>query len=355
MPLRNHDRAAGQPTTSTGIGAHSAWATGTTRFEVWGTSAMVSVHPPHLLDAANRLMRQEITAFDRSCSRFRPDSELTHLNRSHGRPTRVSHTLFDAVEAALRVAWLTEGAVDPTVGSALVSLGYDEDFDEIARHDPTTPLGGEPRPAPGWHTVTLDRGQRTVEMPPTVLLDLGASAKALCVDRCAQRIVADTGASVLASIGGDLAVAGPPPPEGWSIAVVEDTRAHEQRPFQVIAVRDGAVASSSTVGRTWWRGGWPLHHIVDPRTGWPAEPRWRLVSVAAASCLDANAASTAAIVWGDSAPARLSHIGLPSRLVYRDGSVVTVAGWPADPLPAGSGQAGAPGAPGALEGTVHGG
>jgi FAD:protein FMN transferase len=82
-----------------------------------------------------------------------------------------------------------------------------------------------------------------------------------------------------------------------------------------------------------------LHHIVDPRTGLPAAGPWRTVSVAAATCAEANAASTAAIVAGDRAVAWLSGQGLPARLVARDGSVRFVAGWPE----AGSGLVEAPG------------
>ncbi|MFX9181066.1 FAD:protein FMN transferase, partial [Acinetobacter baumannii] len=73
-----------------------------------------------------------------------------------------------------------------------------------------------------------------------------------------------------------------------------------------------------------------VHHLIDPATGRPVEPRWRTASVAAASGRDANPASTATIVRGDGAPAWLASLELPSRLVGVDGTVVHVAGWPAD-------------------------
>jgi thiamine biosynthesis lipoprotein len=71
-----------------------------------------------------------------------------------------------------------------------------------------------------------------------------------------------------------------------------------------------------------------MHHILDPRTGRPADGDWRTVSVAGGSALDANIASTAAIIRGQSAIGWLSTLGLPSRLVAVDGSVTTLAGWP---------------------------
>ena len=99
-------------------------------------------------------------------------------------------------------------------------------------------------------------------------------------------------------------------------------------PYALIAIRDGGLATSSTAARRWQRGGDVLHHILDPRTGLPAEPVWRTVSVAAGSCADANAASTAAVIRGRRALGWLAQLGLPARLVDATGAVFTVAGWP---------------------------
>jgi thiamine biosynthesis lipoprotein len=92
----------------------------------------------------------------------------------------------------------------------------------------------------------------------------------------------------------------------------------------------GGLATSSTAVRRWRRGGTSYHHLLDPRTGRPAEPVWRTVTVTAASCVDANTASTAAIVRGRRAPGWLDALGLPARLVDASGAVRRVAGWPAD-------------------------
>ena len=97
---------------------------------------------------------------------------------------------------------------------------------------------------------------------------------------------------------------------------------------QPVRLASGAVATSSITCRQWRRAGRVLHHIVDPRTGLPADGPWQTVSVAAATCADANAAATAAIVAGDRAEEWLATAGMPARLVSHDGSVRYVGGWP---------------------------
>ena len=101
----------------------------------------------------------------------------------------------------------------------------------------------------------------------------------------------------------------------------------------MVTIHDGGLATSSTAARRWRRGGDILHHILDPRTGRPAAPVWRTVSVAAATCADANTAATAAIIRGRQAIGWLTGLGLPARLVALDGTVRTLADWPSDPSP----------------------
>ena len=98
----------------------------------------------------------------------------------------------------------------------------------------------------------------------------------------------------------------------------------------VVSIQNGGLATSGTTNRHWRRGNETLHHLLDPRTERPAAPYWRTVTVAAASCLAANTASTAAMVLGPDAPDWLDHHGLPARGVRDDGAVVTVGDWPAE-------------------------
>jgi thiamine biosynthesis lipoprotein len=297
-------------------------------WSVWSTSVTIAVEPESALDAAAEILRREISAFDLACSRFRPDSELSRLIRA-GRTTMPASPLFmQAVTSALRVARITGGTVDPTVGRSLLVLGYDCDYDEVRRRSPEQALVGKPDPAPGWRCVEVDEVERMIEIPPGVALDLGATAKALCADRAAHTIAFQLGVGVVVDIGGDLAVAGPPPPGGWQVSVRENSSDELEGDQCSVSVWDGGLASSGTSVRRWARGGNQLHHIVDPTTGWPAKGVWRMVTVAAGSCLDANAASTAAIVWGEEAPFRLAQFGLPARFVGSCGRVIEVGGWP---------------------------
>jgi thiamine biosynthesis lipoprotein len=293
-------------------------------FRALGTSAKVVVIDPDALPDAIASVRDEVDAIDRSCSRFRPDSELARLHAGAGSWVEVDPVLIDAVEVALRAAILTDGDVDPTVGESLLLVGYDRDF---AGLDPDGPPVGALRAAPGWRSVEVDADRSRIRIPRGVRLDLGATAKAFASDRSARAAAAATGTGVLVSLGGDIAVAGPPPPGGWDIGLA-DSHAASAEPGHTVRIETGGLATSSTTVRRWLRGGRQVHHVIDPATGRPATEIWRTVSVAAATCVDANVAATAAIVRGERAALWLQRLGLPARLVRTDGTIVRTGGWP---------------------------
>jgi thiamine biosynthesis lipoprotein len=296
-------------------------------FPAFGTTAVLLVTDHAALPGAERILRDELAAIDAACSRFRPDSEIMRLAAHAGHAAPVSPLLAGALDAALRVARATGGLVDPTVGQAVVDLGYDRDFAALDRDRPEPAV---PRPAPGWWRVILDVPAGQVLVPRGVLLDLGATAKAYAADRAAARAAqVGGGVGALVSLGGDLATAGPCPDGGWLVGVGDDHRAAAPGD-PVVTIRSGALATSSVTQRSWRRAGRTVHHIVDPRTGDVPEPVWRTVSVAARSCVDANAAATAAIVRGRAAPGWLAGLGLAARLVSHDGTALAVAGWPAE-------------------------
>jgi FAD:protein FMN transferase len=302
----------------------------TDRFAVFGTTAVLVVTDQATLPAARSLADAQLAAIDQACSRFRPDSELSIVNTTAAEPVAVSELFAWLIEQALRAAELTDGDVDPTCGQALAAAGYDRDFDQVragAGAGRTVTVSAQP--VPGWTSVRLDRQRRTVWLDNGAQLDLGSTAKAAAADRCAALIAAELGTGVLISLGGDIAVAGPSPDGGWRVKVTDDHAAGEEAPGQVVTITAGGLATSSTTVRAWTAGGRPMHHIIDPRTGAPAASRWRTVSVAAASCADANIASTAAIIRSETAPDWLTAAGLPARLVGKDGAVVRAAGWPA--------------------------
>ncbi len=288
-----------------------------------GTIAQVVVDGGDRLDAACAAVEAELDAIDLACSRFRDDSELAAVHAAGGAPVAIGSLLAEAVRVALDAAEATGGLVDPTIGAALIAAGYDRDFAALPADGPAIRRA----PVAGWRSVSL-RGD-TLRLASGVRLDLGATAKALAADRAAAaaaRVAAPHG--VLVSLGGDIAVAGPAPADGWPIGVADG---HAAKDVDVtVALQNGGLATSSTTQRRWRRGGRAAHHIIDPRTGAPADDVWRTVSVAARSCVEANTAATAAIVLGDAAPAWLHARGLPARLVSRDGTVETCGGWARD-------------------------
>jgi thiamine biosynthesis lipoprotein len=185
-------------------------------------------------------------------------------------------------------------------------------------------------PVPAWHTVQVDREAGTIRIGRGVKLDLGATAKALAADRAAAAAHEASGCGVLVSLGGDLSISGPAPGGGWPIRVTDDHRSDVTAPGQSITLHEGGLATSSTTVRRWRTSSGEAHHLVDPATGQSARSCWRTVSVTARTCLEANIASTAAIIRGRRALPWLRSLGLPSRLVSLDGAVQHLCGWPAE-------------------------
>ncbi|HTA97219.1 MAG TPA: FAD:protein FMN transferase [Solirubrobacteraceae bacterium] len=323
-----------------------------TKWRALGTSVELLVSDGRALAQACAILERQLDELDLACSRFREDSELMRFNARAGRTVRVDPLLIEAVELALRAAELTDGDVDPTVGAALVLAGYNRDIQLLDRTSPAiddthTRAYRAPAMAPrvcatllyGWKAVELDRERSTLRIPRGMKLDLGATAKAWAADRAVLAIYETVGCGVLVSLGGDISTAGPVPSEephgqkaraGWQIHVTDDHRSGPGAPGQTISIAGGGLATSSTTVRRWRHRGQTMHHIIDPASGAPAEEVWRTVSVAAGNCADANIAATAAIVRGTRAPEWLVGLGLPARLVDRDGNVRTVGDWPCE-------------------------
>jgi FAD:protein FMN transferase len=307
-------------------------APGSAKWEALGTTVVLRTSDPDALPAAQEAVELELACIDRACSRFRADSDLSHANARAGRWTHTGPVLVQALEVALRAAALTGGDVDPTVGRALELAGYDRDWRLLDE-----PGEGDRPPAPvitararrRWREVDLDHASSAIRVPAGVILDLGATAKAWAADRAAGAARRATSSSALVSVGGDIATAGSGPSGGWKVRVSDDHRDPLSAPGQTVSIRSGGLATSSTAVRRWSSEGCEMHHIIDPHTGAPVLETWRTVSVAAATCTDANIATTAALVRAGAAPEWLEGMGLPARLVAEDGEVITVGAWPA--------------------------
>jgi thiamine biosynthesis lipoprotein len=293
-----------------------------------GTTAVAVLDDAEAAPQARSILESELARVDATCSRFRADSELTALNRRAGSPVEASDDLRRAIRVALDAAAATGGLVDPTLGAHMRRIGYDRTFERVA--DGRARYSATRRPRWSWRDVEIDDGQSTVRTRRGVELDLGATAKALAADLIAARLAAAAGCGVLVSLGGDVAVAGESPATGWCVLVADDHAAPLAGDGRRVVITSGGLATSSTTVRRWRTDRGEMHHILDPRTGLPARTPWRTVTVAARTCVDANVASTAALVLGDAAVAWLVERSLPARLVDRDGTVTTVAGWPGE-------------------------
>lgn len=304
----------------------SATGLGVAEWSVWTTTARLVVTEESALAEATAVVFEQLAKVDAAANRFLAGSEVSRLARGTGTPAAVSPLLAELIGVALAAAAATGGAVDPTLGGPLLDLGCPD----LAAAEPTGPTAGPDRPQPSvrrrtsWRDVRLDG--RMVTLPAGTLLDLGATAKAHAADRCAVAVADRFGCGALVSLGGDLRAAGPPPDGGWQVLVQDGP---DEPASHVRLAGATAVATSSTLHRTWRQGGTVRHHVLDPATCRPAAPVWRTASVAADTCVRANTWSTAALVRGHAAERDLRRAGVAARLVAADGAVVRLGGWPA--------------------------
>jgi len=292
-------------------------------FAAIGTTHRLLATDAGALEDAVGIARGYLDALDRACSRFRPDSEVSRLAVAAAtEPATLvgSPMLVDYLEAARFAARISGGLVDFTVGSALISSGYDADLDQVkARAQFRQSVPGV---VAGWQSVEL-AGNR-ITTPAGVVLDFGATAKAHAADMIARLLALQLPGGFLVNLGGDLATSGRTPDGGWRVGV----EAADGSIRQAISITNQAVATSSTQLRTWATTTGQVHHIIDPRTGRTAVSAWSQVTCVAVTALEANTASTAAIVRGEDAVAWLSDNGVAARLERPDGSVVCTTGWP---------------------------
>lgn len=297
------------------------------RFQALGTYVHLST-TGHL-ERAVGLAEAVLVEVDRTCSRFRPDSDLSRANARSGQWTAVDPLLAAAVAVAIDAARETGGLVDPCLGRQLVEIGYDDDLAAVlARGDARSVPPASTRPD-AWREIEVDLDEAAVFVPAGVALDLGATAKAWAADLLALTLVDAVGGDVLLSLGGDIRIAGPGP-RSWPVQLTEhpdgvgDLLAPE-----LITLDGGGLATSSTTVRRWRAGGVTRHHLLDPRTGRPVAPYWRTVTATGPTCVAANTATTAAIVLGAEAERWLTDRGVDARLVGTGGDVRRTGRWPA--------------------------
>jgi len=276
--------------------------------------------PLERIGAAEKVVRALFGEWESVLSRFRPESELSRLNARAGRSTAVSSRLYDVVASALAGARATRGAFDPTLLADLVRLGYDRTFNDLPAD--ASPARRLPFAGGQWQGIRLDSQRRRILLPPGAALDVGGIAKGMAVDAALDRLERELGiGTALVDAGGDLAVRGLPPGQGsWQVAI-EGTALP-------VALRHGALATSGSSRRRWLQNGVERHHLIDPRTGEPAASGLSSVTVAAATCRQAEVGATAVFVLGATEGRALLERHELAGLLVGGGGIETVGRWP---------------------------
>jgi thiamine biosynthesis lipoprotein len=312
-------------------------------------------------EAALRAAPGWFETWEQYLSRFRPQSELSRLNRRRGRRATVSPVLGQVLQLALAAARESDGLVTPTVLDALESIGYTDSFDQpvpfphshtfrggqkrclqAGASAPERAAGcpGLPSPARGrgaggeglraeqdahpiahWSGLAYDPQRRAVSIPAGVRLDLGGVAKGWAADTAMRRL--SHAYPVLVDAGGDIAVSGPRACGApWAVGVADP---HDPAGLlDVLLVAGGGVATSGRDYRRWRQQGRWQHHIIDPRTGRPAATDILSATVVAPDVVAAEVAAKTALILGSEAGLAwlLSRPHLAGLLALEDGRVL---------------------------------
>lgn len=268
-------------------------------------------------------------AWEQALSRFRPDSEINQLNAQAGQgAVPVSETVWDVLHAALAAANATDGLVTPTILPALKEAGYTTSFDELPK---SQPVGAAPDPqaiiqsAQAWRDIRTNPVRRTVALPPGVQLDFGGIAKGWAAEEAAKRL--GRYAPALVDAGGDIAVSGPQRNgHPWLILVASP---FDDGDIDAIALAGGVVATSGRDYRRWLKGTQWQHHIIDPRTGRPADTDLVSVTVIARTAVRAELAAKSVLILGSEAGMRWleAQKDLAALLVRETGDVLPSPFW----------------------------
>lgn len=275
-------------------------------------------------ERAGDAVRCVFTEVERCLSRFRPDSELSVLNRSEGRSFHASPLLFRAVSLAVKAAEETNGLFDPTILSTLEAAGYDRSFELIGAvaQISITATSGKGSSA-DYRSIRCDASSSTIQLGVGQRIDLGGIGKGLAVDLALA--ATEELPSRCINAGGDLAVRGASEgATGWTIALEDGGHA---APLSV-QVTDAALATSTTLKRRWMAGDEVCHHLIDPRTGRPSTSSLRTVTVVAATCVQADIAAKTALLLGEDGIAFLAERGMHGFAVRTDSSATATSGWP---------------------------
>jgi FAD:protein FMN transferase len=265
--------------------------------------------------------KQFIDESERRFTRFSEDSELSQLNRSAGTWFRVSPDMLEVILLAKHYVELTRGLFDPSILPDLRRVGYDRSMDLIRAEG----LFSLPTPAPSQRTpfdgLVIRPEESLISLPPGMMLDLGGIAKGWIAEQAAA-ILAEYSPACGVSAGGDMYLVGlPENMDSWPVAL--DNPRNPGEILSMLNIPPGAVATSSITKRTWKQGEKQRHHLIDPRTGEPAETDWLSVTVIAAHADLCEVFAKALLIAGPREAQEIAqNADIPYLAVNREGNIL---------------------------------
>ncbi len=242
-------------------------------------------------------IRREVAIFEHRFSRFDRRSEVYRLNVQHGKPMVVSPEFIALLQASHAIFTLTDGIVDPTVGQALVAVGYDASFDTLQDRPEGDESHAMPTPT-NFSKVTIDSETRTVQLPAGTSLDFGGVGKGYLLDQL-RPVIEKITKNFCLSFGGDLLVSGVNEKnQPWTIDVQNPAVLHEQIGVLRMPAGRWGLATSGITKRRGVRRGRTWHHIIDPRTRQPSDTDVLSATVLAPTALEADIAAKSIIIRG---------------------------------------------------------
>ena len=239
---------------------------------------------------------------EQALSRFRASSELSQLNGRCQQWVSVSDLLWQVLVQALTWAENTNGLFDPTILAALESVGYWQSFDQLKLSNPYEPTTPKPFIRNGWQAIQLDPLQQAVWLPAGIYLDFGGIAKGYSAQQ-AVNLLAQFG-PCLVDAGGDLTAGWAPQGyPGWPVAIAAPWQKSDmvQENLAEVWLAEATLATSGVDYRRWQYNGRQAHHLIDPRTGQPANSDIITATVLAKDAVIADVWATAVLILGSQA------------------------------------------------------
>jgi FAD:protein FMN transferase len=252
-----------------------------------------------------RRMEELVHAYEQRFTRFSEHSELSGLNRAAGTWFEVSPQMYEVLHLARQFYFDTDKLFDPGVLATLERAGYDRSIEQVLAGGAPAELYSPqaPQPRPDFGEMELADDRMAVRLPAGLRIDLGGIAKGWIAEQAARllsRYVPACGVNA----GGDQFTIGLPAGEaGWEVGLEDPF--HPEQDLAMLLLKPGAVATSSVIKRRWKQGELQRHHLIDPRTGQPAETPWASVTAITDTAAKAEVLAKAMLIAGSEGAPRL--------------------------------------------------